>query len=131
MKNKILYCFSSGSRIKCGKILWACCIDTIGMRKRAKEITCGRGQICWPYGRLKANLTHVICEATIQSACNKAVGGERSEDILLVLKEVIQPQVPLRLPCYDFTPVTDPTVVIAAASLRLAHRLKVEPTPMA
>jgi hypothetical protein len=32
--------------------------------------------------------------------------------ILLVLrKEVIQPQVPLRLPCYDFTPVIDPTVV--------------------
>ncbi len=26
-------------------------------------------------------------------------------------KEVIQPQVPLGLPCYDFTPVTDPTVV--------------------
>ena len=26
------------------------------------------------------------------------------------LKEVIQPQVPLRLPCYDFTPVTNPTV---------------------
>ena len=26
-------------------------------------------------------------------------------------KEVIQPQVPLRLPCYDFTPVIDPTVV--------------------
>ena len=26
-------------------------------------------------------------------------------------KEVIQPQVPLRLPCYDFTLVADPTVV--------------------
>ena len=25
-------------------------------------------------------------------------------------KEVIQPQVPLRLPCYDFTPITSPTV---------------------
>ena len=25
-------------------------------------------------------------------------------------KEVIQPQVLLRLPCYDFTPVADPTV---------------------
>ena len=25
-------------------------------------------------------------------------------------KEVIQPQVPLRLPCYDFGPVADPTV---------------------
>ena len=32
------------------------------------------------------------------------------EDIIL-RKEVIQPQVPLRLPCYDFTPVADPTVV--------------------
>ena len=27
-----------------------------------------------------------------------------------LLKEVIQPQVPLRLPCYDFTPVADLTV---------------------
>lgn len=26
-------------------------------------------------------------------------------------KDSIQPQVPLRLPCYDFTPVADPTVV--------------------
>jgi hypothetical protein len=29
---------------------------------------------------------------------------------LILRKEVIQPQVPLRLPCYDFTPVADPTV---------------------
>ncbi len=29
----------------------------------------------------------------------------------LLRKEVIQPQVPLRLPCYDFTPVADLTVV--------------------
>ena len=28
-------------------------------------------------------------------------------------KEVIQPQVPLGLPCYDFTPVIAHTVVIA------------------
>ena len=26
---------------------------------------------------------------------------------MLLRKEVIQPQVPLRLPCYDFTPVTN------------------------
>ena len=25
-------------------------------------------------------------------------------------KEVIQPHLPVRLPCYDFTPVTDPTL---------------------
>ena len=30
---------------------------------------------------------------------------------IVLRKEVIQPQVPLRLPCYDFTPVADPTVV--------------------
>ena len=30
--------------------------------------------------------------------------------IRFLRKEVIQPQVPLRLPCYDFTPVADPTV---------------------
>jgi hypothetical protein len=26
------------------------------------------------------------------------------------IKEVIQPQVPLRLPCYDFTPIIEQTV---------------------
>ena len=43
--------------------------------------------------------------------------------------EVIQPQVPLRLPCYDFTPVADPTVV-ACLPCGLAQRLRVKPTPM-
>ncbi len=44
-------------------------------------------------------------------------------------KEVIQPQVPLRLPCYDFTPVAEPTVV-ACFPYGLAQRLRVNPTPM-
>ena len=47
----------------------------------------------------------------------------------ILRKEVIQPQVPLRLPCYDFTPVADPTVV-AYLPYGLAQRLRVEPTPM-
>ena len=50
-----------------------------------------------------------------------------SADILR--KEVIQPQVPLRLPCYDFTPVAKPTVV-ACLPYGLAQRLRVNPTPM-
>ena len=29
---------------------------------------------------------------------------------IILRKEVIQPQVPLRLPCYDFTPVAELTV---------------------
>jgi hypothetical protein len=47
----------------------------------------------------------------------------------ILRKEVIQPQVPLRLPCYDFTPVAKPTVV-ACLSCELAQRLRVDPTPM-
>ena len=31
-------------------------------------------------------------------------------ELISSLKEVIQPQVPLRLPCYDFTPVIGPAV---------------------
>jgi hypothetical protein len=48
-------------------------------------------------------------------------------------KEVIQPQVPLRLPCYDFTPVADLTVdgcPPRSEDPGLAHRLRVKPTPM-
>ena len=37
-----------------------------------------------------------------------------------VYKEVIQPQVPLRLPCYDFTPVINHTVVNAFPRVRLS-----------
>ncbi len=35
----------------------------------------------------------------------------RARTAPILRKEVIQPQVPLRLPCYDFTPVAEPTVV--------------------
>ena len=34
-------------------------------------------------------------------------------------KEVIQPQVPLRLPCYDFTPVMNHKVVSALPKVKL------------
>ena len=56
-------------------------------------------------------------------------GRARSPIRLILRKEVIQPQVPLRLPCYDFTPVADPTVV-ACLPCGLAQRLRVKPTPM-
>ena len=36
-----------------------------------------------------------------------------------LLKEVIQPHVPVRLPCYDFTPVIEHTVVSALLAVRL------------
>ena len=43
-----------------------------------------------------------------------------SVDLLIFsLKEVIQPQVPLRLPCYDFTPVMNHKVVSALPKVKL------------
>ena len=46
-------------------------------------------------------------------------GSSRRDVDAISLKEVIQPQVPLRLPCYDFTPVIDHTVVSAFPKVRL------------
>ena len=37
----------------------------------------------------------------------------------ILRKEVIQPQVPLRLPCYDFTPVMNHTVVTVLPKVKL------------
>jgi hypothetical protein len=44
-------------------------------------------------------------------------------------KEVIQPQLPLRLPCYDFTPVTGPTFD-GSLPCGLGHRLRALPIPV-
>jgi hypothetical protein len=44
---------------------------------------------------------------------------------IFLRKEVIQPQVPLRLPCYDFTPVADLTVV--GCLLLLTSKQRVSP----
>jgi hypothetical protein len=47
--------------------------------------------------------------------------GHLSQSIRLSssCKEVIQPQVPLRLPCYDFTPVMNHTVVSVLLAVKL------------
>ena len=44
----------------------------------------------------------------------------RARDGSLPRKEVIQPHLPIRLPCYDFTPVMNPTVVTVLLAVRLA-----------
>ena len=44
----------------------------------------------------------------------------RTLSAIILRKEVIQPQVPLRLPCYDFTPVSKPTVVACLLAVSAA-----------
>ena len=55
--------------------------------------------------------------------CPSRLRGSAFADVLtlsILRKEVIQPQVPLRLPCYDFTPVADPTVVACPLAVSAA-----------
>jgi hypothetical protein len=47
--------------------------------------------------------------------------------VRLLRKEVIQPHLPVRLPCYDFTPITNPTFD-GSLPYGLGHRLRVLPT---
>ncbi len=51
---------------------------------------------------------------------NQAIRVGAYEKLGSSIKEVIQPQVPLRLPCYDFTPVMNHTVVTVPPKVRLA-----------
>ena len=49
--------------------------------------------------------------------------------VVLLRKEVIQPHLPVRLPCYDFVPIADPTFD-GSPPYGLGHRLRVLPTFM-
>ena len=39
--------------------------------------------------------------------------------VIFLRKEVIQPHLPIRLPCYDFTPIIEPTFGRALLAVRL------------
>jgi hypothetical protein len=49
---------------------------------------------------------------------------------VLLRKEVIQPHLPVRLPCYDFVPIAGPTFDGSLPARGLGHRLRVLPTFM-
>ena len=48
--------------------------------------------------------------------------------LMLLRKEVIHPHLPVRVPCYDFVPIADPTLDSSRTSL--SHWLRVLPTFM-
>ena len=50
------------------------------------------------------------------------VGRTRPNNQVIPRKEVIQPQLPLRLPCYDFVPVTSPTLGRCPLSAKVSSR---------
>ena len=66
------------------------------------QVSAARNQV--PGNRTRLVEIRIGVAAAIADACCSDTW------LLNSRKEVIQPQVPLRLPCYDFTPVADPTV---------------------
>jgi hypothetical protein len=60
--------------------------------------------------RVKFSIERFGLDAVIQSAPERYRTEVPHHLRRILRKEVIQPQVPLRLPCYDFTPVADLTV---------------------
>ena len=80
----------------------------------------GTGRFELPTSRLSVVRSNQLSYAPVAVVNHLSLSGRNSlgsgnqisaHPLLFLRKEVIQPQVPLRLPCYDFTPVTDPTVV--------------------
>ena len=70
---------------------------------------------------------HTRCTHSAQNThttTNMAVQGKSK----LLRKEVIQPHLPVRLPCYDFVPIANPTFDSSLTSL--GHWLRVLPTFM-
>src|SRR5690349_4729297 len=76
--------------------------------------------------------THYRCEAIftnrLRSPNPHTMWAGRAL-VVLLRKEVIQPHLPVRLPCYDFVPIADPTFD-GSLPEGLGHRLRVLPTFM-
>ena len=69
--------------------------------------------LAWPRQgcRVKQTSREIKCRCLVWTSC----GEERCRS----RKEVIQPHLPIRLPCYDFTPVMNHSVVVVPLAVRL------------
>jgi len=78
----------------------------------------------WYTHYLRENFIHIFKEQTKRNnqghfASFKQFVWALNRERMISFKEVIQPQVPLGLPCYDFTPVMNHSVVNALPKVKL------------
>ena len=66
----------------------------------------------------KQACSSVFCQNPSRSALNNQTVIQPLLAFLFLRKEVIQPHLPIRLPCYDFTPVTRPAFGSSFLSVR-------------
>lgn len=74
---------------------------------------------------MSSHLTDARCQQWPPTQTPRARG--RSRPVVLLRKEVIQPHLPVRLPCYDFVPIAGPTFDRSLPQ-GLGHGLRVLPT---
>ena len=82
--------------------------------------------------RVKGNdgaAAFLVAQAGYRSTWKCATHGREPWVTELPRKEVIQPHLPVRLPCYDFVPIAGPAFD-GCLSCELAHRLQASPTFM-
>ncbi len=71
----------------------------------------GLGRLELPTSRLSGVRSSQLSYRPFGSKTARGRSSQLNSELgVFSIKEVIQPQVPLRLPCYDFTPITSPTV---------------------
>ena len=87
-----------------------------------------RPVLCGPIGELHLAGRLEAIDA-INPRSRQRPDPTKSRDSDLPRKEVIQPHLPVRLPCYDFVPITNPTFD-GCPPCGLAHRLRVLPAFM-
>ena len=79
----------------------------------------------WPLPVMNSPVSPPIEHPTTTSGQRGLLDHFRGQ--VLLRKEVIQPHLPVRLPCYDFVPIADPTFD-SSLSCELGHWLRVLPT---
>ena len=70
---------------------------------------------------------HRVCRIVNVPPMSNRARHSLASGYVLLRKEVIQPHLPVRLPCYDFVPIAGPTFD-GSLPYGLGHRLRVLPT---
>ena len=88
-----------------------------GVRSNQLSYRPGAGKVLPPPGLQQGGIQNLAIPGLIDQVICVSTHTTMSR---ISVKEVIQPQVPLRLPCYDFTPVMNHKVVTVLPKVRLA-----------
>lgn len=97
------------------------CTDTVCHKAPFKHLVMSY-RVCVPPGQFSQKVGSMTLAYSTNQGCNC------TRIIKLLRKEVIHPHLPVRVPCYDFVPIADPTFDGSLTSL--GHRLRVLPTFM-